>query len=347
MFTLVQQEQQARTMAPRLSNAIAVLFVLLAAGRMMDAYYSEKYKPYDIEQKRGTKILAGEHPPISDNVVASREQSLPTDRDFHVLTKRPIKDEGFHVLPKRLITVFGLESSGTKFLMRTLAKAAEANEEPGFGSLTSRNYDTQTEIQHVSLPWGMPYKRTESIPDIHFVPPLECSVWPYYHKDGHVPISRHTPPDKHCYNETGLRKRVLMPQRFMVNITSHVKWYRDRGVNATAVILVRDDYTHFHGKLRYKRNQQSAAYEDFHAKEFIADAMRQLNSIELVMVSYEMLMSLQTPYLQDLYKRLGMRSSYVPVFQNGNKKYIVPPKAPRGRAVAKWRVDPGQRAPDR
>jgi hypothetical protein len=75
-----------------------------------------------------------------------------------------------------------------------------------------------------------------------------------------------------------------------------------------------------------------AMAEDEHAKEFIIQALQQLESLpknghtpQIVLVSYETLMSLREPYLFDLYIRLGINSTLLPVLENGNKKYIVPP----------------------
>ena len=107
-------------------------------------------------------------------------------------------------------------------------------------------------------------------------------------------------PHPRCFQETGLRKRVILPQRFMVNITSHIQWYSERNVEATAVIVVRDDYAHLHGKLRTHNDAMNhALLEDEHAKEFIVEAMQQLESLpkngrapQIILVSYETLMSL-------------------------------------------------------
>jgi len=280
--------------------------------------------------------------------VLHRNESTDTTQEpgRKIRAEQPPRND-FHVLPKRLITVFGLESSGTSWLAETLAQAVEAKREPGFEELTSRNYSTQTEIQHVSLPWGAPLGRNRDIPDVQFIPPLQCCAWPS-HQNGRIRTAATTPPDKQCFAETGLQERVQMPQRFVLNITSHVEWYRARGVNATAIVLVRDDYAHFHGKLTYTYSPELALKEDFHAKEMLVQAMRLLRNDELIMVSYEMIMSLQTPFLQDLYKKLGIESNYRPEFLNGNKKYI---QAPKDRNSARtgspqWSVDPGQHAPD-
>lgn len=42
----------------------------------------------------------------------------------------------------------------------------------------------------------------------------------------------------------------------------------------------------------------------------------------IITVSYEGLMQFQGVYLSDIYKQLGINSSYLPSFEDGNKKYV-------------------------
>ena len=56
------------------------------------------------------------------------------------------------VLPRRVITIFGLESSGTTFLYQTLSKALNAT--VVIPDLSARAGD-DVEIQHISQPWGL------------------------------------------------------------------------------------------------------------------------------------------------------------------------------------------------
>lgn len=259
-------------------------------------------------------------------------------------------EQDFHVLPRRLITVFGLESSGTSLLASTLANAVGAHKVLNNDDLVYRaSENNMLEIQHLSLPWGWFHgvgKKNLTVVDIDFIPPLECMVYPHHH----AAIQRQKEverPHSHCDNETGLSERVRLPQRFMVNITSHVLWYRERGVQATALVIVREDYSHWHGKIKtHEKNVTIALQEDLHAKQLIAHAMSHLSSLptsdehpELIVVSYETLMSLQKPYLFDLYSRLGINSTHMPKLENGNKKYIQPPE---GTEHENWRTDPGK-----
>jgi hypothetical protein len=53
-------------------------------------------------------------------------------------------------------------------------------------------------------------------------------------------------------------------------------------------------------------------------------------SSEVVLVSYEGIMSLGESYLFDIYRQLGINSTYTPSFKDGNAKYVVaPPTSPK------------------
>lgn len=128
-----------------------------------------------------------------------------------------------------------------------------------------------------------------------------------------------------CRN-IGITEFPEIPRRFFLNISSHIAWYRQFGVDATAVVLVRDETLHLHGKLEHHNNHRldRAQVEDAIGKEIIRDAIERLErDKEIVLASYESLMSLQDTYLFDLYRTLLIESSYIPDFKDANKKYIV------------------------
>lgn len=118
---------------------------------------------------------------------------------------------------------------------------------------------------------------------------------------------------------------VRYPHRYFVNISSHIQWYRERGVHATAVIIMRDSTIALIGKASHCPNEQVAAKQNEHAWELAREAIIRLDpSNEIVLVSYEGLMSLHETYLFDFYRRLGINSINVPDFEDGNAKYVVP-----------------------
>ena len=99
--------------------------------------------------------------------------------------------KNFRLLPKRLITVFGLESSGTSLIAETLAKAVGADIIELFQGLIYRTYRTDKRsskrimIQHISEPWGFFHDEglgNQIVVDIEVLPPYECFCWPHYYQ---------------------------------------------------------------------------------------------------------------------------------------------------------------------
>ena len=234
---------------------------------------------------------------------------------------QPYDVKAHAVLPRRVITIFGLESSGTTFLYQTLSKALNAT--VVIPDLSARAGD-DVEIQHISQPWGLFGTKTGDYSTIDLVPPLGCAS--FYDRDDVVLSDR-------CQEETGLNPEHEYPLRFFVNITSHVEWYRSRGVDCTAIIMTRDYSTHLDGKKKHMLwpifwNRVAAA-EDRYGKQLMVEAMNVLDGsvspgglAELVMVSYETLMFLRQDYLFKVYQQLGIDSGYVPTFRDGNAKYV-------------------------
>lgn len=225
------------------------------------------------------------------------------------------------VLPRRVITIFGLESSGTTFLYQTLSKALNAT--VVIPDLSARAGD-DVEIQHISQPWGLFGSKTGGYSTIDLVPPLGCAS--FYDRDEVILSDR-------CKEDVGLDPQHEYPLRFFVNITSHVEWYRKRGVDCTAIIMTRDYSTHLDGKKKHILwpffwNRVAAA-EDRYGKQLMVEAMNVLDGsltagglAELLMVSYETLMFLQKDYLFKVYQQLGIESGYIPAFRDGNAKYF-------------------------
>jgi hypothetical protein len=129
-----------------------------------------------------------------------------------------------------------------------------------------------------------------------------------------------------CREETNLNDFVRYTHRYFVNISSHTQWYRERGVYATAVIIMRDSTISLISKASHCPNQYVAAKQNEHAWELAREAIVRLDpSNEIMLVSYEGLMLLQETYLFDFYRQLGIDSVYVPDFKDGNEKYVVAP----------------------
>ena len=86
------------------------------------------------------------------------------------------KKKASEILPNRLISVFGLESSGTTFVATTLARAM-GKTDPGSVVLRWSSNDLQTQVHHISEPWGF-FRQGEKNrlpPVVDVLLPEECS----------------------------------------------------------------------------------------------------------------------------------------------------------------------------
>eukprot|EP00970_Alexandrium_tamarense_P009774 scaffold1958_cov198-Alexandrium_tamarense.AAC.19 len=132
---------------------------------------------------------------------------------------------------------------------------------------------------------------------------------------------------------------ALYPKRFSVNITSHIEWYLSRGVDVTAILSVRDRTVSKKGKLQdHCRLDAEGKAEDDVALGLMAEALERYGKRgtslsgngggkeRAIAISYEGLMGMQGAYLFDLYHQLGINSTYVPTFSDGNAKYVTIPK---------------------
>jgi hypothetical protein len=115
-------------------------------------------------------------------------------------------------------------------------------------------------------------------------------------------------------------KVITQPHRYFVNITSHVQWYREWGVDVHPVMVVRDPSFHFDGVTKSHCRNESAAYAQYEmGRDILSHSMQ---TVKPTIVSYEMLMTIQGEYLLKIYNQTNIQSSYIPVFKNGNLKHL-------------------------
>ena len=99
---------------------------------------------------------------------------------------------------------------------------------------------------------------------------------------------------------------------------------------------MRDQTISHAGKMRVhckgKGDESAAIRESAKAREIMGEALdkygkrdrfeRNGEPARALAVSYEGLMSLKDEYLLDVYRSLGIHSTYMPEFQDGNEKYV-------------------------
>ena len=240
------------------------------------------------------------------------------------------------LLPKRVITVFGHESSGTKLIASSIATAFDIWPKEGKWRLGEKSAwiyhqfvdghvlsnDGELEVQHISLPMGWHCEKDVQTRTniVEALVPEDCSR----------PVEKSAVILARCQNEVQITDgRVIYPKRFFVNITSHIQWYQDRGVEITAILLMRDRSISRMGKFRdHCGIPTTAIEEDEVAASIQKETMRNYGQSSfngrptLLPVSYEAVMQLKGAYLFDIYRQIGIESSYLPQFNDGNTKYI-------------------------
>lgn len=123
---------------------------------------------------------------------------------------------------------------------------------------------------------------------------------------------------------------ALYPKRFSVNITSHIEWYLARGVEVTAILSARDRTISTKSKLQDHCKLEIGVEEDEVALDLMTEALERYGKSgthgeereRALVVSYEGLMGVGKAHLFDLYRKLGINSTYTPAFKDGNNKYV-------------------------
>lgn len=278
-------------------------------------------------------------PSVEDIVIIER-----TTKSQDTVQSSPVKlssEVASTILPKKMILVTGLESSGTKLVTEAIAVASGAYT----GSLTSirphgnsfhgRTSNAVIEVLHQSLPWGSTCESEVDAASLKTLPvlvPKQCG----YSKTNGFLWDNHIGGSNNPYcNKLGLETLVEYPNRFFIDIASHIKWYRERGVVASAVIVVRDSSIETISKYHdHCRRNDLANLENNHAMKIIKEAVKKLSTetgpdgtTELLIVSYEAIMAIGDTYFLDfVFPNLGIRSSRVTAsFIDGNRKYVHTP----------------------
>jgi hypothetical protein len=227
-----------------------------------------------------------------------------------------------NMLPKKLFVIYGLESSGTTFVAKTVATALNIR-----GSLnpdTVESGDRTIHVQHLSLPlggigrlnWGYETRFTEPLMVVPVYYPTGCREPPFPNKEpGFKPVK------PRCREILG-DQVMTTPHRYFVNLTSHVLWYRERGVEVHPIMVVRDPSFHFQGILSVGGHCPNSATA-FQQYEMGREIMtHSISAVNPTIVSYETLMTLKEDYLRKIFKKLNIETAYMPMFKNGNLKHI-------------------------
>eukprot|EP00934_Nitzschia_sp_Nitz4_P003242 Nitzschia sp. Nitz4//scaffold24_size164493//80519//81628//NITZ4_002329-RA/size164493-processed-gene-0.108-mRNA-1//-1//CDS//3329544117//3232//frame0 len=239
------------------------------------------------------------------------------------------------ILPKKLYVVYGLESSGTTFTTQAIAANLNITDLKGDFLQT---LDGEIQVQHISLPWGgldmkqLPRGTRQrdaqlNLPILPVLYPLGCQV---DNQRGKAPPALVKVNKPECASIMG-HQVLVRPSRFFVDITTHVEWFRERGVQVYPIMVVRDTYLHFEGIIDHTNNKNShcpypdAAYKQMEiGRAIMAETIQTSNPVHPTLVSYEAMMTLQTPYIDQLFRQLDMTTPArsPPKLKNGNTKHV-------------------------
>ena len=301
---------------------------------MKDAYMYELYHRLGIDSTYLPMFVDGNRKylvDIPDKKIPKQANSVNLPPKPQRYVEPPPKAS---LLPKRVITVFGHESSGTKLIASSIATSLglwpkEGKWRTGEKSawiyhqyVDGRVSDGELEVQHLSLPMGWHCEK-----DVQTTPNIVEALVP---EDCSRPFEKSAVILARCRDEVQITDgHVIYPKRFFVNITSHIEWYQSRGVEITAILLMRDRSISRMGKFRdHCGIPTTAIEEDELAASIQKEAMTNYGQKSfdgrrtLLSVSYEGVMQLKGAYFFDIYRQLGIESSYLPTFNDGNTKYI-------------------------
>lgn len=232
-------------------------------------------------------------------------------------------DDPHQVLPKTLYIVYGLESSGTTLLTRMIVKAAGFTRQLRDGHDSVESQRLRAHVQHLSLPLGATpasdhynYHRRfdDDLPVVDVYLPRRCHVPADFTKSS---SSQQQPTPDDCRPFSPSNTIVPAPERYFVNITSHVQWYRDRGVTVHPLLVVRDPSYRFQSVLKSHCSNETAALRQYEMGQDII--VQSLNTVQPVVVSYETLMTLGESYMtRVIYPQLGLLGN-LPSHYNNNK----------------------------
>jgi hypothetical protein len=242
------------------------------------------------------------------------------------------------ILPKRLLTIFGLESSGTTFVTRLVAASIRIRPRDvgsGRNDLSVQEPNRNYEVQHVSPPSGN-FCEGGTVPVVPAMYPALCINMNWTETASSFGAS---PLYRDCQNVASLKERYVYPKRYFVNISSHIQWYRDRGVEASAILVVRDATIGSMARsLAHCLKAEYREEEEQVGLQLMYEALQQLSSSNdednaflsppLVVLSYETLMNLGIPYFEHILERLQLPrvrnddDGLGKTLHNGNLPYI-------------------------
>ncbi|CAB9522488.1 expressed unknown protein [Seminavis robusta] len=228
-----------------------------------------------------------------------------------------------------------------------------------------------TEVQHVSLPWGGTCQSQYSNNVTNVLYPAICtrmmrdrsvvvakagpkalSQGPFAaHHFSETALSYYRiPPEQHetmrqqCRHLIPDRHQWDYPERYLLNLSSHLDWYHEQGVDARAIILMRDATISKRARrIDHCPNTTLLEMEETMGRQILQEAIRKFvlrptttisgqqrrrqllqasPNGKVLLVSYELLTQLKQDYMEIIFAQLGINTTHRPRWRDGNYKHV-------------------------
>lgn len=205
--------------------------------------------------------------------------------------KKKLSHPKYSILPKKIISVIGLESSGTQFVSKIFESALQTSPYregslPCYETCTDdtlecerkktlvNNHecienDRDVHVQHFSLPWGATCILQPNPPIVNVILPPQCSR----EQTDPTEIKECNAMSSDIYGIQLNGKPMMYPKRYQLDITSHKQWYDKQGVEQIFIIVMRDKTISYAARRDHCANATLRKQEDDVGKEIIIHAI--------------------------------------------------------------------------
>ncbi len=209
------------------------------------------------------------------------------------LREAPPPTRPYSILPKKIISVIGLESSGTQFVSKIIQDALDSGPYRE-GSSPCRIHCTggkddlccrqmifatghacretnEVMVQHFSLPWGGSCHENPDPPLVDVILPLQCTR--DHHNDA-VAVRECNAMASELWGVSLDGKAMQYPWRYQLDIAKSKEWYDNHGVEQVFVIVVRDEKISFAARHDHCSDTELRRREEAVGTRIIDDAIR-------------------------------------------------------------------------
>jgi hypothetical protein len=230
------------------------------------------------------------HSSVVSNLSLQQEADGGISTDVDTTKKRSYHPK-YSMLPKKIISVIGLESSGTQFVSKIFEEALQTGPYregslPCYETCTDdtlecerkktliKNHDCiennrDIQVQHFSLPWGATCILQPNPPIVNVILPPQCSR----EQTDPIEIKECNAMSSDIYGIQLNGKPMIYPKRYQLDITSHKQWYDQQGVEQIFIIVMRDKTISYAARRDHCANATLRKQEDDVGRELIIHAI--------------------------------------------------------------------------